>query len=89
MVISIMFCHVILHDVIMQKGIPLIFHSDGAQEFVNGASRILSKLLDYEMTSTKAHNPQANAKKGGKITSRSFLSIKIACLVFNFLHIAQ
>ena len=54
--------HVILYDVIMKKGIPLIFHSDGAKEFLLGAAEILSKLLDYQMTSTKAHNPQANAK---------------------------
>jgi hypothetical protein len=34
----------------------------GQKKFLNGTSKILSKTLGYEQTSTKAHNPQGNAK---------------------------
>ena len=53
---------VIYYDVILKKGVPLLFHSDGAKEFINGASKILSTMLGYKLTTTKAHNPEANGK---------------------------
>ena len=53
---------VILYDIILKKGVPLLFHSDGAKEFLHGASRMLSAMLGYRQTTTKAHNPEANGK---------------------------
>ena len=53
---------VIYYDIITKKGVPMLFHSDVAGELLQGASKMLAILLGIKQTSTKGHNPQANAK---------------------------
>ena len=54
--------HVLFYDVIMKKGVPLLFHSDAAKEFLSVAMKSLSATLGIVQTSTLAHNPKSNAK---------------------------
>ena len=53
---------VIFYDLITKKGVPMLFHSDVAGELLEGVSKMLAVLLGIKQTSTKGHNPQANAK---------------------------
>jgi hypothetical protein len=54
--------HVLFYDVINVKGVPLLFHSDAAKEFLSTAMDSLAKTLGMVQTSTLAHNPKSNAK---------------------------
>ena len=54
--------HTVFYDVIAKKGVPLLFHSDAAKEFVSTAMDSLSKTLGIVQTNTLAHNPKSNAK---------------------------
>ena len=54
--------HVLFYDIITKKGVPLLFHSDAAQEFLSVAMKSLSATLGIVQTNTLAHNPKSNAK---------------------------
>ena len=50
------------HEVILKKGVPLLFHSDAAKAFIGTAMEALSSTLGIKQTNTLAHNPKSNAK---------------------------
>ena len=52
----------LFYDIISTKGVPLLFHSDAAKEFVSTAMGALSRTLGIVQTNTLAHNPKSNAK---------------------------
>ena len=52
----------LFHDIVLRKGVPLLFHSDAAQAFLGKAMEALSRTLGIKQTSTLAHNPKSNAK---------------------------
>ena len=54
--------HTLFYDVISDKGVPLLFHSDAAKEFLSTAMKSLSATLGIVQTSTLAHNPKSNVK---------------------------
>ncbi len=54
--------HTLFYDIIVKKGVPMLFHSDAAKEFLSTAMGALSKTLGIAQTSTLAHNPKSNAK---------------------------
>ena len=54
--------HTLFYDIIVKKGVPLLFHSDAAKEFLSTAMKALSATLGIAQTSTLAHNPKSNAK---------------------------
>ena len=54
--------HVVFHEIITRKGVPLLFHSDAAKEFLSTAMKALSTTLGMRQTNTLAHNPKSNAK---------------------------
>ena len=54
--------HTLFYKVINAKGVPLLFHSDAAREFVSTAMDSLTKTLGIVQTNTLAHNPKSNAK---------------------------
>ena len=54
--------HTLFHDVVLRKGVPLLFHSDAASAFVGKAVSSLASVLGTKCTSTLAHNPKGNAK---------------------------
>jgi hypothetical protein len=54
--------HVIFYEIIVRKGVPLLFHSDAAKEFVGKAMKALCATLGITQTNTLAHNPKGNAK---------------------------
>ena len=54
--------HVIFNEIIARKGVPLLFHSDAAREFVSTAMKSLCATLGIVQTNTLAHNPKGNAK---------------------------
>ena len=54
--------HTLFYDVINVKGVPLLFHSDAAREFLSTAMDSLTKTLGIVQTNTLAHNPKSNAK---------------------------
>jgi len=54
--------HTIFYDIIVKKGVPMLFHSDAAKEFLSTAMKALSATLGITQTSTLAHNPKSNAK---------------------------
>ena len=53
---------VIFYDIVCIKGVPLLFHSDAAQEFLATAMTGLQSILGIQRTDTLAHNPKSNAK---------------------------
>ena len=54
--------HTLLYDVVVHKGVPLLFHSDAAREFLSTAMSTLQTLLGIGKSDTLAHNPKSNAK---------------------------
>ena len=54
--------HTLFYDIVVRKGVPLLFHSDAAKEFLSTAMKALSATLGIAQTSTLAHNPKSNAK---------------------------
>jgi len=54
--------HTLFYDIINKKGVPLLFHSDAAREFLSTAMGSLTKTLGIVQTNTLAHNPKSNAK---------------------------
>ena len=52
----------LLYKVILVHGVPQVFHSDAAQEFLSKAMKNLCTIIGCSQTNTKAHNPQGNAK---------------------------
>ena len=54
--------HTLFYDIINRKGVPLLFHSDAAREFLSTAMGSLTKTLGIVQTNTLAHNPKSNAK---------------------------
>lgn len=54
--------HTVFYDIIVKKGVPMLFHSDAAKEFLSTAMGALSATLGIAQTSTLAHNPKSNAK---------------------------
>ena len=54
--------HTLFYDVINRRGVPLLFHTDAAKEFLSTAMDSLSKTLGIVQTNTLAHNPKSNAK---------------------------
>ena len=54
--------HTLFYDVVLNKGIPLLFHSDAAKEFLSTAMSSLQNLLGMRKSDTLAHNPKSNAK---------------------------
>ena len=52
----------LFYKIISEKGVPLLFHSDAAKEFVSTAMNALSKTLGIVQTNALAHNPKSNAK---------------------------
>ena len=54
--------HTLYHEVILRKGVPLLFHSDAAKAFIGTAMEALSSTLGIKQTNTLAHNPKSNAK---------------------------
>ena len=54
--------HVLLYDIVCRKGVPMVLHSDAAQEFLGGATASLATILGCKQSTTKAHNPKGNAK---------------------------
>ena len=54
--------HELFYEIIVRKGVPMIFHSDAAREFLSVAMKSLSATLGIVQTTTLAHNPKSNAK---------------------------
>ena len=54
--------HTLFHDVVLRKGVPLLFHSDAASAFIGKAVSSLAGVLGTKCTNTLAHNPKGNAK---------------------------
>jgi len=54
--------HVVFYEIVVRKGVPQLFHSDAAKEFIGKAMSALSTILGFKMTNTLAHNPKGNAK---------------------------
>jgi len=54
--------HTLFYDIVAKKGVPMLFHSDAAKEFLSTAMKALSATLGIAQTSTLAHNPKSNAK---------------------------
>jgi len=54
-------CHNLLYEVIARRGCPLLIHSDHAKEFISKAMTQLTQIIGCKATTTKGHNPQANA----------------------------
>ncbi len=54
--------HVVFNEIVARKGVPLLFHSDAAKEFLSTAMKALSAVLGMKQTDTCAHNPKSNAK---------------------------
>ena len=54
--------HELFYEIVVRKGVPLLFHSDAAREFLSTAMKSLSVTLGIVQTSTLAHNPRSNAK---------------------------
>ena len=54
--------HTLYNDIIVNKGVPLLFHSDAAKAFIGTAMEALSNTLGINQTNTLAHNPKSNAK---------------------------
>ena len=54
--------HTLYHEIILRKGVPLLFHSDAAKAFIGTAMEALSSTLGIKQTNTLAHNPKSNAK---------------------------
>ena len=54
--------HELFYEIVVRKGVPMLFHSDAAQEFLSVAMKSLSATLGIVQTNTLAHNPQSNAK---------------------------
>ena len=54
--------HTLFYDIVVKKGVPMLFHSDSAKEFLSTAMKALSATLGIAQTSTLAHNPKSNAK---------------------------
>ena len=52
----------LFHEIVLKKGVPLLFHTDAARAFLSVALKSLSELLGIQQTSTLAHNPKSNAK---------------------------
>ena len=52
----------ILQGVVLRDGVPLVFHSDHAKEFISKTLRTLAKALGIITTTTLAHHPTGNAK---------------------------
>ena len=52
----------LFYKIISEKGVPLLFHTDAAKEFISTAMDSLSKTLGIVQTNTLAHNPKSNAK---------------------------
>ena len=52
----------VFHEVVLKKGVPLLFHSDAAQAFLGTSMKALSEILGFKQTSTLAHNPKSNSK---------------------------
>ena len=49
--------HVVFYEIAVRKGVPQLFHSDAAKEFIGTAMSALSTFLGFKMTNTLAHNP--------------------------------
>ena len=54
--------HTLFHEIVLRKGVPLVFHTDAARAFLSKAVGALSSVLGIKQTSTLAHNPKSNAK---------------------------
>ena len=54
--------HTLLYDIVVNKGVPLRFHSDAAKEFLSTAMSTLQTMLGISKSDTLAHNPKSNAK---------------------------
>ena len=54
--------HTLFYDIVLEKGVPLRFHSDAAKEFLSTAMSSLQNLLGISKSDTLAHNPKSNAK---------------------------
>ena len=54
--------HTLFHDVVLKKGVPLVFHTDAAKAYLSKAVKALSEVLGIQQTNTLAHNPKSNAK---------------------------
>ena len=54
--------HELFYEVVVRKGVPRLFHSDAAREFLSVAMKSLSVTLGIVQTTTLAHNPKSNAK---------------------------
>ena len=52
----------LFYRIIGEKGVPLLFHSDAAKEFISTVIDSLSKTLGIVQTNTLAHIPKINAK---------------------------
>ena len=51
----------LLSGIIFQKGVPLIFVNDEAQEFVGGVVHSMNRYLGIKQVTTGGHNPRSNA----------------------------
>ena len=51
----------LLTGLIFQKGVPMVFRSDEASEFVGGVVAAMNTYLGIEQISTGGYNPRANA----------------------------
>ena len=52
----------LFYKIISEKGVPLLFHSDAAKEFISTVMDSLSKTLGIVQTNTLSHNPKNNVK---------------------------
>ena len=51
----------LLSGIIFQRGVPLIFVNDEAQEFVGGVVHSMNRYLGIKQITTGGHNPRSNA----------------------------
>ena len=54
--------HTLYHEVILRKGVPLLFHSDATKAFIGTAMEALASTLGIKQTNTLTHNPKSNVK---------------------------
>ena len=54
--------HELFYEIVVRKGVPMLFHTDAAKEFLSVAMKALSANLGIVQTNTLAHNPKSNAK---------------------------
>ena len=54
--------HTLYNDIIVDKGVSLLFHSETTKAFIGTAMEALSNTSGINQTNTLAYNPKSNVK---------------------------